>query len=170
MRWDTIGATGEWAGAVAVVATLFYLAKQIRQSNVLARAEAERDFYNTWHGVVNSFGTDLERAALIQRGLHDYRSLSQPEKLMFHTKMAGAFNQADVAVLLHAKGLFTEVETEKVLDNVLSLILTEGGADWWEEQGQGFTVYSRIEDWRNRPDRKIAPINQLSAFESEAAG
>ena len=30
MNWEIIGATGEWAGAVAVVVTLVYLARQIR--------------------------------------------------------------------------------------------------------------------------------------------
>ena len=32
MNWDAIGATGEWAGAIAVVATLGYPAVQIRQN------------------------------------------------------------------------------------------------------------------------------------------
>ena len=62
MNWDAIGAMGEWAGAVAVVVTLFYLAMQVRQSNVVALAEAERDFWTTWHGVVNRVGVDLEAA------------------------------------------------------------------------------------------------------------
>ena len=35
--WDAIGAVGELVGAGAVVATLFYLVVQVRQSNGLAR-------------------------------------------------------------------------------------------------------------------------------------
>ena len=35
MNWDAIGALGEVAGAVAVVLTLVYLAKQIHHSNKL---------------------------------------------------------------------------------------------------------------------------------------
>jgi len=169
MNWDAIGAIGEWAGAVAVVVTLFYLAMQVRQSNVVALAEAERDFWTTWHGVVNRVGVDLEAASLFQRGLHAFQSLSQPEKLMFHTQMCGPFNQAEIAVQLNAKGLLTKAATENVLDNVVSLILTQGGADWWKEQGQGFAVYSQIEDWRKRKDRKFAPATKLSAFQSETA-
>ena len=103
MNWDAIGAIGEWAGAVAVVVTLFYLAMQVRQSNVVALAEAERDFWTTWHGVVNRVGVDLEAASLFQRGLHAFQSLSQPEKLMFHTQMCGPFNQAEIAVQLNAR-------------------------------------------------------------------
>ena len=37
MNWEAIGAIGELAGAIAVVATLFYLARQIRQSNAQGR-------------------------------------------------------------------------------------------------------------------------------------
>ena len=169
MSWDAIGAMGEWAGAVAVVVTLFYLAMQVRQSNVTALAEAERDFWTTWHGVVNRVGVDLEAASLFQRGLHDYRSLSQPEKLMFHTQMCGPFNQAEVAVKLNEKGLLAKAATESVLDNVVSLIFSQGGADWWEEHGEGFAVYTHIEDWRNKKDRKIISITQQSAFDSEGA-
>ncbi len=33
MNWEIVGSTGEWVGAFAVVATLFYFAKQIRQNS-----------------------------------------------------------------------------------------------------------------------------------------
>ena len=32
MNWDVIGETGEWAGAIAVIATLAYLAGQRKQN------------------------------------------------------------------------------------------------------------------------------------------
>jgi hypothetical protein len=37
MDWNAVGATNELVGAGAVVATLFYLAVQVRQSNILAK-------------------------------------------------------------------------------------------------------------------------------------
>jgi len=40
--WNAVGALGEVLGAVAVVLTLAYLAKQVRQSNRIAKAEAFR--------------------------------------------------------------------------------------------------------------------------------
>ena len=42
MDWNAVGALGEGLGAVAVVFTLAYLAKQVRQSNRTAKAEAFR--------------------------------------------------------------------------------------------------------------------------------
>ena len=44
MNWEVLGATGEWAGALVVVATLFFLAKQIGLSNRIALAEGDRVF------------------------------------------------------------------------------------------------------------------------------
>jgi len=38
MNWDALGALGEIVGAAAVVASLIYLATQMRQTNTLARA------------------------------------------------------------------------------------------------------------------------------------
>ena len=40
MNWEAIGAIGEVIGALAVVASLIYLASQIRQNNKLARNDS----------------------------------------------------------------------------------------------------------------------------------
>ena len=37
MNWDAIGAFGEWAGAIVVIITLVYLARQIKQNSELSR-------------------------------------------------------------------------------------------------------------------------------------
>ena len=45
MNWDAIGAIGEIIGALAVIITLFYLARQVRQNTRMARAEMTKDLY-----------------------------------------------------------------------------------------------------------------------------
>ena len=42
MNWDMIGATGEWAGAIAVVATLIYLSNQIKHARLATRQDTEQ--------------------------------------------------------------------------------------------------------------------------------
>ena len=78
--WEVFGATGEWVGAMAVVATLFYLGRQIRQQNRTAR-------YTAWQTLVREFIEhnkmyldDAESVSLRQRGHADPGSLS-PEEL-----------------------------------------------------------------------------------------
>lgn len=40
MNWDALGAVGEMIGAVAVVVTLLYVARQIHQVNAQTQASA----------------------------------------------------------------------------------------------------------------------------------
>lgn len=47
MNWDAIGAIGEIAGAAAVVATLVYLARQIRHNNAVSEAHVYQERANT---------------------------------------------------------------------------------------------------------------------------
>ena len=39
MNWDAIGAVGEWAGALAVVASLIYVGFQLKQNTAAVRGE-----------------------------------------------------------------------------------------------------------------------------------
>ena len=41
MNWDALGAVAELLGAIAVFATLAYLAVQVRQSNIVTREQAQ---------------------------------------------------------------------------------------------------------------------------------
>lgn len=52
MNWDAIGAVGEFVGAITVLATLLYLAQQIRLSNRIAIASSEIEIRNSF-GVLN---------------------------------------------------------------------------------------------------------------------
>jgi len=57
MNWDAIGAVGEILGAIAVIATLVYLARQIRHSVSLARAEQNQsvmELYTGWNDLIVS--------------------------------------------------------------------------------------------------------------------
>jgi len=47
MQWEALGAIGELAGAIAVVATLFYLARQIKHSNTVSSANVYQERANT---------------------------------------------------------------------------------------------------------------------------
>jgi hypothetical protein len=58
MNWEAIGAIAELLGAVAVVVSLVYLARQVRTSNRLARAEAYRSPNSDLNALNAAFSTD----------------------------------------------------------------------------------------------------------------
>ena len=84
MNWEAIGALGEVLGAVTVVATIFYLARQIRQNTraqSIAIFESAMSGYN--EAVRFAFG-DLERASISRRASVDFDSLNDDEVVVWN--------------------------------------------------------------------------------------
>ncbi len=88
MNWDVIGAVGEIIGALAVVATLIYLAIQIRENTRASKSEAFRDSVAVWNDVFEMLASaDSE---LVMKALVSYQSLEGHEKHQFETLMIAA--------------------------------------------------------------------------------
>jgi hypothetical protein len=60
MNWDAIGAIGEILGAAAVLATLFYLAAQIRQNTISTRTSSELQVTKMEQQWVAGFDPELQ--------------------------------------------------------------------------------------------------------------
>ena len=58
MNWDAIGAVGEIVGAVAVIATLIYLAIQIKDSARAARSAAVTDATTAMQAFYQELGSN----------------------------------------------------------------------------------------------------------------
>ena len=71
MNWEAIGAIGEIVGAIAVVLTLFYLARQIRDSSRLARAEMTKDVYLSSVEAIKEIASN-DRMAAIWADMRDF--------------------------------------------------------------------------------------------------
>ena len=91
MNWEAIGAAAELLGAVGVIATLAYLAVQIRhssdqlakntQSNELQAVDAIVSNYNDWR---KSIVENEDVADIYIRGLTELQSLTRSERLRFN--------------------------------------------------------------------------------------
>ena len=69
MNWEAIGAVGEMVGAAAVLATLAYLATQVRKSNELARFNATKEIVNQFNDLNRIATTDASlRRVLMKAG------------------------------------------------------------------------------------------------------
>jgi hypothetical protein len=74
MDWTILGALGEFLGAIAVVASLLYLAREVRQANRIARAEAYRSFMSGMANLVSRWASDPDWAELLVRlRIHGHR-------------------------------------------------------------------------------------------------
>jgi hypothetical protein len=93
-----LGSVGELVGAIATVATLAYLAIQIRSTTRAVRtasAQSVHESFATWYRML---AADSELSDLTTKGLRDYSSLTESEK--------GRFISVSMAILLCSQDAF----------------------------------------------------------------
>ena len=133
MNWDAIGATGEWAGAIAVVLTLGYLALQIRQTNKIARADSYSKIIDAHVGHHRTLNARPELVDIWHRGLIDYEELNQAEKWSFHTFIGPLVLEFQKYWFLHREGLVPDETFDMFERDIVASLLAPGGNQWWQD-------------------------------------
>jgi len=77
MNWEMIGATGEWAGALAVVITLVYLSSQIRQAKEATRQATEQRRGEVAHRQLQLVVENPEFAELVTRNAGNAQAMDE---------------------------------------------------------------------------------------------
>ena len=81
MNWEAIGASGELLGAVVVIATLLYLARQISQANKISVSAVARELQQKYSDFYTLIVTDPNIRSLVTRLRNsDYMVESEEEE------------------------------------------------------------------------------------------
>ena len=83
MNWDAIAALAELTGAVGVIASLFYLAIQIRQNTRSVRASSFHAVVTNLSNFSGGLGRDADGADVWIRGQRDFQALNPKEQARF---------------------------------------------------------------------------------------
>ncbi len=130
-----LGAIGELVGGVAVVATLIYLALQVRQNTAQSRRDGAASGLN-FPAQLCLMTESEENAEVLRSGLRDFSSLTPNQAACFNSLLLGLF-AAFVGVLdLHKAGLITPDEFEATEGNFARFIIAPGGREWWDQTKQ----------------------------------
>ena len=107
MNWDAIGALGEIIGAVAVVATLVYVAAQVRGANRALRTTIRDSTFSQLQGWNYHLVADESLAWVFQRGMLDYEGLESAERARFVHAAYSFFKVFENIYLHHLEGTVT---------------------------------------------------------------
>ena len=137
MNWDAIGAIGEIAGAIAVVATLLYLSKQIRQNSRSVEISALRDTTAQWNHWSEMLATSADLADIVAKGNHSYGSLSESESLRYGAFVQSFFDNVESYCDLVSKH---QVDRDlAVLESIVARrIEASGFSVWWSENTKDY--------------------------------
>ena len=119
--WDALGAIGEIVGALAVVATLGYLAIQVKQSNRLARSNAVLTLQAENRAHRDSLAHDPQLADIVNRGIQG-RDLTELELFQYRARNDASLAFFESMYLQYEAGIITEEDFMRytpVLKNIV---------------------------------------------------
>ena len=132
MDWDAIGAIGEVVGAAAVVVTLLFVARDIRQNSRSLAIAALRDTTAQWNQWSDMIASSSDLADIVAKGNKSYASLTDSEKLRY-----GAYVQSFFDNVESYRSLVIDHKTDRNLDVLMAItarrIDVPGFAEWWDE-------------------------------------
>ena len=135
MNWDAIGATGEWAGALAVVTSLIYLAIQVSHSNRQTQSAARYSFLDAYGKLHASLIENKDATAVYRRGLAG-ENLDEDESVQFFFSIGQWINTWGVMFELHCEGQLPESQWSTVRQDIYEMLSTPGGKKYWDRFGK----------------------------------
>ncbi len=135
MNWEAVGAIGEILGAVGVIATLVYLARQINQNTTTVRASSAAAVSEANTSLSTLLAQDAEVNRLFWSSLSDRDSLPEEEQ-----RRADAIIATYIGVMEQAHDLFLEgaISEEKWTSRQAQLkwlVTKPGFGPFWEAYG-----------------------------------
>ena len=132
MNWAVIGVFAEITAAVAVVVTLLFVARDIRQNSKSLSMSALRTTTEQWNHWSEMIATSGDLADIVLKGNESYSSLSSSERLRYGAYVQSLFDNVE-----SNRSLVVDHDAEKNLDVLTSIvrrrITIPGIATWWHE-------------------------------------
>ena len=139
MNWDAIGAIGENIGAIAVVASVIYLATQIKRQTTESKLAATRDLSAKRVDAMKAVLNDEAVAEIYLRAIRDYESLKGVDRMrassIFHIWARNSEQEFIHMGTGHADDPYLE-SVDHVMSN--GMVVARGFRQWWQTTGQGF--------------------------------
>ena len=131
-----LGNFGEFFGAIAVVATLGYLAVQVRQNTRSVRAATYQAFSESYGDFRTLLVKDERLGALFGKGLRSRSELSTSERFQFDSLMMNFTRVAEVNFYHEIKGLVDEPFYRGWRDEAVEIWRMPGAQEWWSENSR----------------------------------
>ena len=132
MNWSVVGTIAEIVAAVAVVVTLIFVARDIRQNSKALSMSALRDTTSQWNQWSEMIATSADLADIGARGNESYSSLAPSEKLRYAAYVQSFFDNVE-----SYRSLVIDHGVEKDLDVLDSIARRRanipGFRSWWDE-------------------------------------
>ena len=165
MNWEAIAAIGESVGALGVIASVVYLAIQVRRAIAESRASP---FHKIFEGLAThtNYMFGPENADLVASGFRSYGSLTGPERMRFDLLMSNLVNYFEASYYAsEADTLGDETIENWVWWFETKIFCYPGAIEWWSVSQGIFppAIRSWIDRRIEKADQSADPYGVLSS-------
>jgi hypothetical protein len=135
MNWEAIGAIGEVAGAIGVIATLIYLAIQIRSNTKAMRAQSISD---VTHNMKTEMGFILQghdNAAMLMKMQKD-EPMTDKELMLADAFLTAAFITRQNEYFQYQQGILDLEVLHSTKHPIVLLLSSPTSRSWWDNEGK----------------------------------
>jgi len=104
VTFEVLGNLGDFIGGIGVVATLAYLAVQIRGNTSALQSSTHQALQDSAHRLNESISDNAELARLVAKALEAQEPLTSPEQLQFDSLSERFFSTFENAYHLRSRG------------------------------------------------------------------
>src|SRR6267154_2178390 len=166
MNLNDLANLGQIIGALAVVISLFYVASQIRQNTNAVRsatAQTVDEHFAKWYHLV---AADDELAQIVPKGLRDYTSLSEKERVRLVATFMAFLSYSQNAFLKWREGLLAPPLWRGWELVIMNLVCAPGGKAFWKDRaymfGDEFRQYIESDLMTREPHPDAKPMGAFS--------
>jgi hypothetical protein len=127
MNWDAIAALAELLGAIAVLASLVYLAAQVRQNTQMVKSSIRQQLTKNSQEVVFKMVDGADVIAKLSSG----EALTPTEEIKFQALARATFRGYEDYAYQHQQSLLDSSEWMGLLETIRSMVANPLVADQW---------------------------------------
>ena len=131
---ENLGNIGDFIGGIGVVATLIYLALQIRQNTSALKTSSRQDVTNGFRNWIQH-GIDPKHMEAFTAGLSRYPNLPRGQMWTFSAILNDQCHHLESAFALYEANTLDRETYETYLGFFCACVATPGGKVWWKEIG-----------------------------------
>ena len=139
MNWAALGAVGEVGGAIAVVATLVYLATQIRQNTSAIRASSAQAFADSINQMNIGAASSDEAAHFVRLIYEDPSALTEDQRTRADFTVLAICRILESALLQIKLGTYDPQTTEMIRKQIQRTFALDYFREWWHRRQFDFT-------------------------------
>jgi len=132
LNWDAIGAIGEVVGAAAVVASLMYLASQIRADAQARRMEVIHTQSEAFNEFLHTVASDTDVSEIYFQGIRDFHALEGARVPRFSALMCQLFRVFEDHYFQYNEGHLDQRVWQGFEGPMDDIIAYPGVQEWWK--------------------------------------